>query len=179
METSPGSYLITSHLFVHDDVIKWKHFPRYWPFVRGIHRSPVTSPHKGQWGGALMFSLICGWIKAWVNNREVGDLRRHRANYDVTAMTWQGSTAVVSCATFFLNDHFIEIDLRAKTEFPWNLNYDGKRLVNRLLIMIHSACQVFYQNITCYKLTTTGGDIRLLFLCVNYLPGKKEDLLPI
>ena len=23
----------------HDDVIKWKHFPRYWPFMRGIHRS--------------------------------------------------------------------------------------------------------------------------------------------
>ena len=23
----------------HDDVIKWKHFPRYWPFVRGSHRS--------------------------------------------------------------------------------------------------------------------------------------------
>ena len=36
----------------HDDVIKWKHFPRYWPFVRGIHRSPVDSPHKGQWRGA-------------------------------------------------------------------------------------------------------------------------------
>ena len=46
-------------LWVHDDVIKWKHFPRYWPFVRGIHRSPVNSPHKGQWRGALMFSLIC------------------------------------------------------------------------------------------------------------------------
>ena len=29
-----------------DDVIKWKHFPRYWPFVRGIDRSPVGSPHK-------------------------------------------------------------------------------------------------------------------------------------
>ena len=41
----------------HDDVIKWKHFPRYWPFVRGIHRSPVNSPHKGQWRGALMFFL--------------------------------------------------------------------------------------------------------------------------
>ena len=39
----------------HDDVIKWKHFPRHWPFVRGIHRSPVNSPHKGQWHGALMF----------------------------------------------------------------------------------------------------------------------------
>ena len=32
-----------------DDVIKWKHFPRHWPFVRGIHRSPVNSPHKGPW----------------------------------------------------------------------------------------------------------------------------------
>ena len=25
-----------------------KKCPRYWPFVRGIHRSPVNSPHKGQ-----------------------------------------------------------------------------------------------------------------------------------
>ena len=46
---------------VHDDVIKWRHFPRYWPFARGIHRWPVNSPHKGQWRGALMFSLICFW----------------------------------------------------------------------------------------------------------------------
>ena len=38
-----------------DDVIKWKHFQRYWPFVRGIQRSPVKSPHKGQWRGALIF----------------------------------------------------------------------------------------------------------------------------
>ena len=48
---------------VHDDVIRWKHFPRYWPFVWGINRSPVNSPHKGQWRGALMFSLICTRIK--------------------------------------------------------------------------------------------------------------------
>ena len=70
----------------HDDVIKWKHFPRYCPFVRGIHRSPVNSPHKGQWRGALMLSLICVWINGWVNNREVGDLRRYRAHFDVTVM---------------------------------------------------------------------------------------------
>ena len=70
----------------HDDVIKWKHFPRNWPFVRGIHRSPVNSPHKGQWRGALMFSLICVWINDWVNNREAGDLRRYRAHYDVIVM---------------------------------------------------------------------------------------------
>ena len=30
----------------HNDVIIWKHFPRYWFFVRGNHRSPVDSPHK-------------------------------------------------------------------------------------------------------------------------------------
>ena len=70
----------------HDDVMKWTHFPRYWPFVRGIHRSPVNSPHKGQWRGALMFSLICVWINGWVNSREAGDLRRHRVHYDVIVM---------------------------------------------------------------------------------------------
>ena len=71
----------------HDDVIKWKHFPRYWPFVRGIHRSPVNFPHNGQWREALMFSLICVWLNGWVNNREAGDLRRHRAHYDVIVMS--------------------------------------------------------------------------------------------
>ena len=73
-------------LFSHDDVIKWKHFPRYWPFVRGIHRSPVNSPHKGQWRGALLFSLICAWINGWVNNGEADDLRRHCAHCDVIVM---------------------------------------------------------------------------------------------
>ena len=71
----------------HADVIKWKHFPRNWPFVRGIHWSPVNSPHKGQWRGALMFSLICVWINDWVNNREAGDLRRYLAHYDIIVMT--------------------------------------------------------------------------------------------
>ena len=70
----------------HYDVIKWKHFPRYWPLVQGIHRSPVNSPHKGQWRGALIFSLICVWKNGWVNNGEAGDLRRYRAHYDVTVM---------------------------------------------------------------------------------------------
>ena len=70
----------------HDDVIKWKHFPRNWSLVRGIHRSPVNSLHKGQWCGALMFSLICTGINGRVNNREAGDLRHHCAHYDVIVM---------------------------------------------------------------------------------------------
>ena len=55
-------------------------------FVRGIHRSPVISQHKGQWRRALMFSLICVWINGWVNNREAGDLRRYRGHRDVIVM---------------------------------------------------------------------------------------------
>ena len=72
--------------FKHDNVIKWTHFPRYWPFVRGIHRSPVNFPHKGQWRWALIFSLTYVRINGWVNNHESGDLRRHRAHYDVIIM---------------------------------------------------------------------------------------------
>ena len=63
----------------HDDVIKWKYFPRYWPFLvesTGHRWIPLT----GQWRGALIFSLIC----AWTNNDEAGNLRRHGAHYDVT-----------------------------------------------------------------------------------------------
>ena len=70
----------------HADVIKWKHFPRYWPCARGNHRSPVKSTHNGRWRGALMFSLICAWINGSVNNRKAGDLRRHRVHYDATVM---------------------------------------------------------------------------------------------
>ena len=70
----------------YDDVIKWKKIPRNWPFVRGIHRSPVNSLHKGKWRGALVFSLICASINGWVNNREAGDLRPYRAHYDVIVM---------------------------------------------------------------------------------------------
>ena len=89
-----GEYYVWPHFNIktvsqsryHDDVIKWKHFPRYWPFVRGIRRSPVNSPHKGQWCGALMFSLICAWINSSVNYRDAGGLRCHRAHYDISVM---------------------------------------------------------------------------------------------
>ena len=56
--------------------------------------SPVNFPHKGQWRGDLMFSLICVWINGCVNNREDGDLRRYRAHYDVIVMVVSWSLAV-------------------------------------------------------------------------------------
>ena len=70
------------HLY-HDDVIKWKHFPRYWPFVRGIDRSPVNSPHKSQWRGALMFALICAVKKRLSKHSWGWWFETHRAHYDV------------------------------------------------------------------------------------------------
>ena len=57
-------YFILSYLIPHrDDVIKWRHFPRYWTFVWGIQQSLVNSLHIGQWRGGLMFSFICAWTK--------------------------------------------------------------------------------------------------------------------
>ena len=87
--------LTNGALVTHDDVIKWRYFWRYWPFVRGIHRSPVDSPHKGQWRRALMFSMICARTNGWVNNRDAGDLRRDGAHYDVTVKPNAGLVVTV------------------------------------------------------------------------------------
>ena len=96
-------------MIYHDDVIKWKHFPHYWPFVRGIHRLP----HKSQWRGALMFSLICVWINDWVNNREAGDLRRYRAHYVVTVMLYPLKFLPVSKASLH------KCNMNEQTQINW------------------------------------------------------------
>ena len=43
-------------------------------------------PSFGQWLGALVFYWIFAWINGSVNNRDAGDLRRHRSHYDVIVM---------------------------------------------------------------------------------------------
>ena len=103
---------------VHDDVIKWKHLPRYWPFVRGIHRSPVNFPHKGQWRGALVFSLICTRINGWVNNGEAGDLRRYRAHCDVIVM-------IGIKANLCLTENVFEFVFCGKRVFHPNITMQG------------------------------------------------------
>ena len=83
---APSQVKQVQRMIIHDDVIKWKHFSRYWPFVRG---------RQCQWRGALIFSLICAWINGWINNREVGDLRPNRAHYDISVMCHPMCTSAV------------------------------------------------------------------------------------
>ena len=71
----------------HDDVIKWKHFPLYWPFVKGIHWG-VTGGFPSQRSVKRSFDvfMVCTRTNSWGNSRDAGDLRRHMAHYDVTVM---------------------------------------------------------------------------------------------
>ena len=83
-------FLIWSVVYMlHDDVIKWKHFLRYWPFVKestGHQWIPLTKASDAK---ALVFSVICAWTNGSASNDRVpGDLRRHHAHYDVTVMWW-------------------------------------------------------------------------------------------
>ena len=88
-----------------------------------IHRSPINYAYKGQWRGALMFSLICVCINSWVNNHEAGDLRRHHTHFDVIVMCRPKVLLKVypikyTCAVFALfwfMYHFLEM-------FAWYLH---------------------------------------------------------
>ena len=68
-----------------DDVIKWKHQSRYWPFVTGgfPFQRPVT--------GDLMFSLICAGTNVCASNRDAGDLRHRCSHFDFTVMISLGN----------------------------------------------------------------------------------------
>ena len=108
----------------------WSHqMETFSAFVRGIHRSPVNSPHKGQWRGALMFSLICAWINDWVNNGEAGDLRRNHAHYDAIVMQIQvpiiGVTVpadglLLSRLRGLVTTNYIYIFLKAMKDFEYD-----------------------------------------------------------
>ena len=73
---------------IHDDVTKWKNFPRYWPLCgefTGNRWIPLAKASDAElW--CLLWSP--SRINNWVNNREAGYLRRHRAHYDVIVVIW-------------------------------------------------------------------------------------------
>ena len=80
--TDRGAHILSDH----NDVIKWKHFLRFWPFVRestGHRWIPLTEASDVE---RRCFFLTYAWINCWANDRDAGDLRRHRAHYYVTVM---------------------------------------------------------------------------------------------
>ena len=109
-------------VILHDDVIKWKHSPRYWSFVRGIYRWPVDSPHKGQWR-EIWWLLAC--TNGWTNNGVAGDLRRH--NVHVTSLLWRCSphlihsvhTAVIWAIISDLNRGLTTVGGARPSSKPW------------------------------------------------------------
>ena len=115
----------------------WKYFPRNWPFVRGIHRSPVNSPHGGRWRRALMFYLICPWINGRINNREAGDLRRHRHHYDVIVMIMQKIHMLLSYLWSQFNSNSPEngvIDVPVFIYEYWQISRDQRCHGGRVLL---------------------------------------------
>ena len=85
----------TVFMCFHGDVIKWKHFPRFWPLVREIHQSPVNSPHKGQWrwGFDVVFDLRLNkqWSKPsrrWWFETPSRSLWRHRNVLTLYLVNW-------------------------------------------------------------------------------------------
>ena len=98
-QSSPHKWPATWKMFPFDDVIIvlchggspwWRHqmetFSALLAFSAG--NSPVTGefPAQRPVTRSFEFSLICAWIDNWANNGDAGDLRRHRANYDVIVM---------------------------------------------------------------------------------------------
>ena len=112
----------------HDDVIKWKHFPRYWPFVWGINRSPVKSPHKGQSRGALMFSLI-------------------RMIKRLSKQSWGWWFETASCSLWRHCNEFVDLTHLPQMIVGVNFQFDWNIFVWYCIIM-HIA-QQFYWNDMC------------------------------
>ena len=120
--------------------MKWKHFPRHWPFVRGSHRSP----HKGQWRGPVMFCLICARIHGWVNNRKAGDLGRHLAHYDVIVMCHLVNTIKTKGkpCTIFTHSHGYRIAKCINLHTGAEQGYTERHLITRHchIKLLHCCC---------------------------------------
>ena len=76
----------TSLLIVSNGKTWWRHQMETFSALLAICAGNSNSPYKGQWRGALMFSLICAWISGWINNCEASDFRYYRTHYDVNVM---------------------------------------------------------------------------------------------
>ena len=130
---------------------------------------PVNSPHKGQWRGALMFSLICAWINGWVNYQEAGDLRRNRTHYDVIVMS--------PPPLFFLMSNCggssagtLELLQCSAEPSRWAHNLDNTFIV--MVILMHCSC---YGLALGHRLEHTSWSICLLSWSNVHIDGLARE----
>ena len=136
-------------------MIKWKHFLCHLPFVQGIHQSLVNSLHKGQWGGALMFSLTCAWINGWVNNHEAGYLGCHRAHYDATVMLIEKFCISIEISLKFASGGLLTISLGNGLEMKRTYHYLNQCWLKSMMPYGITQPQWFYKMAAIPQLLTT------------------------
>ena len=140
-------YLITQNYLknVHGDVIKWKHFPRYWPFVWVIHRWPVNSPTKGQYCRLWDFfdvKQIVEWPVIW---DYMTFIWRHRNGNSWLYVIWQWK--FINVWTIWIHNTLMKCLLWSEGQFPsgksssttytlWSQSFksDGAKIWNLLLV---------------------------------------------
>ena len=130
---------------------------------------PMKSPHKGQWLGALMYSLICAWINDWVNNREAGGLRRNRVHYDVTVMRRKLACFRIKSIIWYAVCRFLSLDIECLKEMARYVHVHFAYTYLKLIGNSGSGLQFF---VTVYKV----HDITISIIMTFY--GKLHWVVP-
>ena len=173
---------------IHDDLIKWKHFPRYWPFV-----SPVNSPHKGQQCEALMFSLICAWTNRWVKNPNAGHLKRYRAHYDVTLIYPSPPRQLLTIATIIMQPISQLFNCHGSTKYSLSATFIPKQECKDDFKTFHTkglcqrgitTCDIFFmytgpsysRTLTGIMKATTNYKFCITWYCVTLKPHIKSHI---
>ena len=138
--------------------------------------SPVNSPRKGQWRGALMFSLICATINACVNNREAGDFRRHRGHYDVIVMLWyfvfNTFSRVGQCTGLLLYPRFNEVGPSVRPSVRPSVCMSMDEIVSALYLTQYLLDPISYLHIS-------SSNLRRCVSCKAFCKISKSEVLAI
>ena len=138
----------------------------------------VNSPHKSQWRGALLFSLICVWINGWVNNREAGDLRRYRAHCDLhrnglPSLSWSGSCPLQSFLEYVTINFFSPCAFFPGKSKLWLIFFAESYYLKAITMMVcHDTSSVWPSMMT----SSNGNFSALLALCAGNSPVTGEFL---
>ena len=124
--------------WLHDDVIKWKLFPRYWSVTRSFD----------------VFFWYASEVNGWVNNHEAGDLRRYRAHYDVTVMCeWRTIHQTQSAGSWFNikipSYPYRKYQCGDKTILRSSYLHNGNAYTGTMVFLYWSACWVISSSSCC------------------------------